>query len=99
MTGFSYVEVLIKIYQKFINGDIEGAEKTFDHYMTLIRYDAQLKIGMAIRKYVYYRRGIIASNTVRHPGTVLDPYTIKELERIVERVGLSITDDKIQNII
>lgn len=99
MTGFSYVEVLIKIYDKFINGDIEGAEKTFDHYMPLIRYDAQLKIGMAIRKYVYYKRGIIASNTVRHPGTVLDDYTKKELERIVARVGLSISDSNVQNII
>jgi len=99
MTGFSYVEVLIKIYEKFINGNIEEAEKTFDHYMPLIRYDAQFKLGMAIRKYIYYKRGIIASNAVRHPAPVLDDYTKKELERIVERVGLSISDSKVQNVI
>ena len=99
MTGFAYPEVLVKIYEKFISGDIEGAEKTFDHYMPLIRYDMQFKIGMAIRKYIYYKRGIIASSTVRHPAPVLDDYTEKELKRVVERVGLSITDGNIQNII
>jgi len=99
MTGFSYVEVLIKIYEKFINGDIEGAEKTFDHYIPLIRYDAQFKLGMAIRKYIYYKRGIITSNAVRHPAPVLDDYTKKELESIVERVGLSISDSKVQDVI
>ena len=99
MTGFCYVEVLVKIYEKVKNGNIEGAEKTFDHYMPLIRYDMQLKLGMAIRKYVYYKRGIIASNTVRHPAPVLDRYTEKELERIVERVGLSINDGNVQNVI
>lgn len=99
MTGFSYVEVLIKIYEKFINGNIQGAEKTFDHYIPLIRYDAQFKLGMAIRKYIYYKRGIIASNAVRHPAPVLDDYTKKELESIVERVGLSISDSKVQDVI
>lgn len=99
MTGFAYVEVLVKIYEKFVNGDIQGAEKTFDHYMPLIRYDMQFKVGMAIRKYIYYRRGIIASNTVRHPGSTLDEYTQKELERVVERVGLSITDGNVQDVL
>ena len=67
--------------------------------MPLIRYDAQFKLGMAIRKYIYYKRGIIASNAVRHPASVLDDYTKKELERIVERVGLSISDSKVQDVI
>jgi len=67
--------------------------------MPLIRYDMQFKIGMAIRKYVYYKRGIIASDTVRHPAALLDDYTRKELERVVERVGLSITDGNVQNIV
>ena len=99
MTGFCYVEVLVKIYEKFKNGDIEGAEKTFDHYMPLIRYDMQWKLGMAIRKYVYHKRGIIESNAVRHPAPILQKYTEKELERIIERVGLSITDGNVQEVI
>jgi 4-hydroxy-tetrahydrodipicolinate synthase len=78
---------------------LEELQRGAEGIMTGFRYDAQFKLGMAIRKYIYYKRGIIASNAVRHPAPVLDDYTKKELESIVERVGLSISDSKVQDVI
>src|SRR5690606_9191611 len=90
MTGFSFPEVLLRIYEKFREGDRDGAARTFDHYMPLIRYEFQPKIGLAFRKYVYKKRGVFATDVVRHPGAALDETTALELEAIVRRVGLKL---------
>lgn len=99
MTGLAFPEILVRIYNKFQQGDMLGAAETFDHYIPLIRYEAQPKIGLAFRKYIYYRRGIIATTTVRHPGPKLDDYTARELEQIIQRVGLSLEKLGVQEIV
>lgn len=91
MTGFSFSEVLVQIFNEFMSGEHEVAARTFHHYASLIRYEFQPKIGLAFRKHVYQRKGIFASNFVRPPrGLALDAYTVREFERIIERCGLSI---------
>lgn len=99
MTGFSFPEVLVCIYEKFQRGDTKGAAETFDRYVPLIRYEFQPKIGLAFRKYVYHKRGLLASTAVRPPGPTLDEYTVSELKQIVERVGLSLEKEGVQEII
>jgi 4-hydroxy-tetrahydrodipicolinate synthase len=91
MTGFAFPEILVRIYQQYARGEHAGAAATFDRYCPLIRYEFQPKLGLALRKYVYQRRGLIASDAIRAPGMRLDPVTIRELEATVERVGLSLT--------
>ncbi len=44
-----------------------------------------------MRKFVYMRRGAIASDTVRAPAKTLDHITARELEAVVKRVGLNLT--------
>ena len=39
----------------------------------LIRYEQQPGVGLAVRKYVMMRRGIIASDALRKPGGGLPP--------------------------
>ncbi|RMF87017.1 MAG: dihydrodipicolinate synthase family protein, partial [Nitrospinota bacterium] len=99
MTGLAFPEILVRIFHKFTSGDRLGAAETFDHYMPLIRYEAQPKIGLAFRKYIYQRRGLIATTTVRHPGPTLDTYTARELEEIIQRVGLSLEKVGVQEVI
>jgi len=89
MTGFAFPEVLLRIYDLFRSGDTERATRVFDHYMPLIRYEFQPKLGLALRKHTYHRRGIIASDHVRAPGANIDARTSQELERIVRRVGFA----------
>lgn len=91
MTGFAYPEILVRIYNQFAAGDEAGAAATFDRYCPLIRYEFQPKLGLALRKYIYMRRGLIASDAIRAPGMRIDPASIRELEATIERVGLSIT--------
>jgi 4-hydroxy-tetrahydrodipicolinate synthase len=90
MTGFSFPEVLVSIYEQFSAGDLQGAAATFDHYCPLLRYEFQPRLGLALRKYIYMRRGVIACDYVRSPGMRIDTYTMNELEAVVRRVGLSL---------
>ena len=89
MTGFAFPEILLQIYTQYRSGDVAGAASTFDRYCPLIRYEFQPKIGIALRKYVYRRRGAIACDAVRPPGNRIDPLSARELDAIVARVGLS----------
>lgn len=89
MTGFSFPEVLLDIYQRFTSGDAEGATRVFDHHATLLRYEFQPKLGLAFRKHVYRSKGIFESDFIRAPGTKLDDVSRREYEGIVTRVGLS----------
>jgi len=90
MTGFAFPEILVKIYDQFAAGDLAGAAATFDKYCPLIRYEFQPKIGLALRKYIYRKRGVIACDAIRSPGMRMDPVTAAELEAMVARVGLSL---------
>jgi 4-hydroxy-tetrahydrodipicolinate synthase len=91
MTGFAFPEILVRIYAQYAAGDHAGAAATFDKYCPLIRYEFQPKIGLALRKYIYKQRGVIACDAIRSPGMRMDPVTARELEAMVERVGLSIS--------
>lgn len=90
MTGFAFPEILVAIYEQFTAGDHAAAAATFDRYCPLMRYEFQPKLGLALRKYIYMRRGVISSTHVRAPGLNIDSYTMAELERAVDRVGLSL---------
>ena len=90
MTGFAFPEILVRIYDQYAAGNHAGAAATFDRYCPLIRYEFQPKIGLALRKYIYQKRGVIACDAIRAPGMRMDPVTAKELEATVERVGLSL---------
>lgn len=90
MTGFAFPEVLVGIYQAFAAGDEARATAIFDRYCPLIRYEFQPKIGLAFRKHIYQRRGIINETHVRPPGMTLDARTVGELEATIARVGLKL---------
>ena len=97
MTGFSFSEVLVRIFKLYVSGQHEAAARSFDHYASLLRYEFQPKIGLAYRKYVYQQRGVFASPFVRQPrGMSLDTTTAREFERIVARCGLSLDGSREQ---
>src|SRR5262245_26233749 len=86
MTGFAYPEMLVQVFDRFSAGDVEGAEDLFDLYLTLVRYEQQANVGLAIRKEILHRRGAIASPVLRPPGYALTPDDSKELDRLIARL-------------
>jgi 4-hydroxy-tetrahydrodipicolinate synthase len=83
MTGFAYPELLVKIVALFHSGDLDAAAAAFYPYVPLMRFEFQEGIGMAIRKEVLKRRGVVACSDVRQPGAKLDKATLSALDRIL----------------
>jgi 4-hydroxy-tetrahydrodipicolinate synthase len=65
------------------------AERIFDHYLPLIRYENQPKINLTIRKELLYRRAAIAHPTPRDPFAPIDAGTHDEITWILKRVGIT----------
>jgi 4-hydroxy-tetrahydrodipicolinate synthase len=86
MSGFAFPEVLVNVYERFVAGRTEDAFALFDAYLPLIRYEQQPGIGLAIRKEILHRRGVLASPMVRPPGARLDFHDRAELESLLARV-------------
>lgn len=89
MTGFALTENLVNIYNDFTSGNIERAEDTFFRLIPLIRFEYQVGVGLAIRKEILRRRGIIKTAEIRSPGMRMDQQSHKELTRILEYVGVN----------
>lgn len=86
MTGFAYPEMLVQVVARHKAGDIDGAEDLFDAYLPVVRYEQQLGLGLAIRKEVLRRRGVIATSKLRAPGTTLTARDQEELTRLMARL-------------
>jgi 4-hydroxy-tetrahydrodipicolinate synthase len=86
MTGFSYPEMLVEVWERFVAGERERAEDVFDAYLPLLRYEAQPGIGLAVRKEILHRRGALASPTARASGAALSVEDHRELDRLIVRL-------------
>jgi 4-hydroxy-tetrahydrodipicolinate synthase len=86
MTGFAFPEMLVEVVRLHRAGDIDAAEDLFDAYLPLVRHEQQPGFGLALRKEVLHRRGVIASPTVRAPGPRLTAADHEELTRLMTRV-------------
>jgi 4-hydroxy-tetrahydrodipicolinate synthase len=89
MTGYAYPEMLVGVVNLINQGKRQEAHDLFDRHLPLVRYETQPGVGLAVRKYVLKRRGIIASDTLRKPGPKLSPETIAEIEWLMERIERS----------
>jgi len=86
MTGFAYPELLVEVWERFAAGREEDAFDLYDAYLPLIRYEQQPGVGLAIRKEILHRRGVLASPALRAPGPRLDAQDHAELDRLLMRL-------------
>ncbi len=86
MTGFAYPEMLVEVVRLHRAGDVDKAEDLFDAYLPLVKHEQQPGWGLALRKEVLHRRGVISSPKVRAPGPALSPVDHDELSRLIRRV-------------
>ncbi len=85
MTGFCYPEMMVGVVENYAKGDISRAHDIFDAYLPLARYEQQQGIGLASRKYVLAKRGVISSPTLRKPGAALSKLDTADVERLLAR--------------
>lgn len=86
MTGFAYPEMLVAVVTLQRAGQHDKAEDVFDAYLPYIRHEQQPGFGLALRKEVLHRRGVIASAKVRAPGPTMNKTDHEELSRLMSRI-------------
>jgi 4-hydroxy-tetrahydrodipicolinate synthase len=86
-TGYCFPDMLVDAVRLSKAGKRDEAHDLFDAHLPLIRYEQQPGPGMAVRKYVMMRRGIIASDTLRKPGAALSPAARAEVDYLMARVA------------
>jgi 4-hydroxy-tetrahydrodipicolinate synthase len=83
MTGFAFPEILLRIMRHWNAGEHDAAADVFYRAVPLMRFEFQEGIGMAIRKEVLRRRGVLKSAATRAPAGSLDAPTKAALDRVL----------------
>jgi len=87
MTGYAVPEMLVRVQRLIAAGDRAAAHDLFDLHLPLIRTEHQPGLGLAVRKYVLRRRGIIACEALRAPAPKLSAETRAEVDWLLERLS------------
>lgn len=82
-TGFAFPEVLMAMVAAARAGDWPAVHELYSRFAALIVFEQQP--GVAIRKELLRRRGLLASARVRHPGATIAPAVARQLDLLLER--------------
>jgi 4-hydroxy-tetrahydrodipicolinate synthase len=92
MTGYAFPEMLVELQKLIESGRRAAAFDLFDRHLPLLRYEQQPGQGLAVRKYVLKRRGVIASDAQRKPATRLSRESAAEVDWLLERLSAAAGD-------
>ncbi|WAJ27184.1 dihydrodipicolinate synthase family protein [Antarcticirhabdus aurantiaca] len=87
MTGYAFPDMLADVVKLSGAGRRDEAHDLFDAHLPLIRYEQQQGVGLAVRKYVLMKRGAIASDAQRKPGSALTPAARAEVDYLLARLA------------
>jgi 4-hydroxy-tetrahydrodipicolinate synthase len=86
-TGYGFPEMLIDVVRLSKSGQRDAAQDVFDMHLPLLRYEQQPGVGLAVRKYVLMRRGLIAHDAQRKPAAGLTAMAKSEIEYLLGRLA------------
>ncbi|MGA2024321.1 MAG: dihydrodipicolinate synthase family protein [Steroidobacteraceae bacterium] len=87
-TGYAFPEMLVDVVRLRAAGRRDEAQDLFDAHLPYLRYEQQQgPIGLAVRKYVLMRRGILAFDTQRKPALALSGHARAEVDYLVARIA------------
>ena len=89
MTGYCFPDMLVDVVRLSKNRQRKEAHELFNAHLPLLRYEQQPGIGLAVRKYVLMRRGVIASEAQRKPAGLLSATAKAEVDYLLETLGLA----------
>ena len=87
MTGYAFPELLIDVVRLQKAGQRDAAHDIFDAHLPLLRYEQQPGAGLAVRKYTMMKRGILASDAQRKPGSAITATAKAEVDYLLARVA------------
>ncbi len=86
-TGYAFPDMLCDLVRLSAAGQREEAHDLFDAHLPLLRYEQQPGVGLAVRKYVMQRRGLLTSAAQRKPAAVLTPAARSEVDHLLQRLA------------
>jgi 4-hydroxy-tetrahydrodipicolinate synthase len=86
-TGYCFPDLLCDVVRLSAEGRREDAHDLFDAHLPLIRYEQQPGAGLAVRKYVLMRRGILATATQRKPAAPMSAATRADVDHLLQRLA------------
>jgi 4-hydroxy-tetrahydrodipicolinate synthase len=87
MTGYAFPDMLVDVVRLQKAGKRDAAHDLFDAHLPLIRYEQQPGAGLAVRKYLLKKRGVIASEAQRKPGAPLSATAQAEVDYLFDRLS------------
>jgi len=87
MTGYAFPDMLVDVVKLSQAGKRDEAHDLFDAHLPMIRYEQQPGAGLAVRKYVLQRRGIISSQAQRKPGGAISATARAEVDYLLARLA------------
>jgi 4-hydroxy-tetrahydrodipicolinate synthase len=82
-TGFAFPEALIALVHAARASNWRKVHSLYSWFAPLIVFEQQP--GVAIRKELLRRRGLLASARARHPGATITPAASRQLDTLLER--------------
>jgi 4-hydroxy-tetrahydrodipicolinate synthase len=87
MTGYAFPEMLVEVCRLMAAGRRSEAHDLFDLHLPLVRYELQPGLGLAVRKYVLHKRGVLPSDKARKPAAHLSGETAGEIDFLLDRLN------------
>lgn len=87
-TGYAFPEMLVDVARLSAAQRRDEAHDLFDAHLPYLRYEQQQgPLGLAVRKYVLKRRGILASDAQRKPAHTLSAQAKQEIDYLLSRIA------------
>ena len=86
-TGYAFPDMLCDVVRLSAAGEREAAHDLFDAHLPLLRYEQQPGVGLAVRKYLLMRRGLLTSAAMRQPAGSLSATARAEVEHLLGRLA------------
>lgn len=87
MTGYAFPDMLVDVVRLQAQGRRDEAHDVFDAHLPLARYEQQQGVGLAVRKHVLMRRGVLASDAQRKPASGLTAAARAEVAYLLSRLA------------
>ena len=87
-TGYAFPEMLVDVVRLSAAGNRDAAHDLFDAHLPYLRYEQQQgPLGLAVRKYVFQKRGIFVSDAQRKPAASLSAQAKGEVDYLLSRIA------------